>query len=57
VISRRCEKGQGLVEYALILTLVAIVVLAALLIFGPSIGDTFSGINSDLDVSYIMQVL
>ncbi len=57
MISRRCEKGQGLVEYALILTLVAIVVLAALLIFGPSIGDTFSGINSDLDVSYIMQVL
>jgi pilus assembly protein Flp/PilA len=32
------EKGQGLVEYALILVLVAIVVIAALTILGPIIG-------------------
>ena len=38
------EKGQGLVEYALILMLVAIVVIAILLIFGPVVGNVFSKI-------------
>ena len=42
------EKGQGLVEYALILVLVAIVVIAALMILGPIIGNTFSTINGSL---------
>jgi len=36
------EKGQGLVEYALILVLVAIVVIAILAILGPAIGNVFS---------------
>jgi pilus assembly protein Flp/PilA len=44
----RNEKGQGLVEYALILVLVAIVVIAALMILGPIIGNTFSTINNSL---------
>ena len=43
------EKGQGLVEYALILVLVAIVVIAALMILGPIIGNTFSTINKRLN--------
>ena len=42
------EKGQGLVEYALILVLVAIVVIAALTLLGPTIGKIFSSINSSL---------
>ena len=42
------EKGQGLVEYALILVLVALVVIVALLVLGPTIGNTFSMINSSL---------
>jgi pilus assembly protein Flp/PilA len=42
------ENGQGLVEYALILVLVAIVVFAVLLILGPVIGNTFSMINNSL---------
>jgi pilus assembly protein Flp/PilA len=42
------EKGQGLVEYALILVLVAIVVIAALMVLGPIIGNVFSEINSSL---------
>ena len=42
------EKGQGLVEYALILVLVAIVVIAVLMLMGPIIGNTFSMINSSL---------
>ncbi len=44
------EKGQGLVEYALILVLVAVVVLAVLLILGPIIGNVFSDVNSGLQV-------
>ena len=38
------EEGQGLVEYALILVLVAVVVLAILTLLGPAIGNTFSNI-------------
>ncbi len=38
------EQGQGLVEYALILVLVAMVVLLALTILGPAIGETYSNI-------------
>jgi len=37
-------KGQGLVEYALILVLVAVVVIAVLAILGPTIGQIFSNI-------------
>jgi pilus assembly protein Flp/PilA len=40
------EKGQGLVEYALILVLVAIVVIVVLALLGPAIGDVFSAIMS-----------
>jgi pilus assembly protein Flp/PilA len=42
------EKGQGLVEYALILVLVAIVVIAVLMLLGPIIGNVFSTINGSL---------
>ncbi len=42
------ERGQGLVEYALILVLVAIVGIAALMVLGPIIGNTFSTINNSL---------
>ncbi len=42
------EKGQGLVEYALILVLVAIVVIAILTILGPTIGNVFSNVVNAL---------
>ncbi|HAL17636.1 MAG TPA: pilus assembly protein [Anaerolineaceae bacterium] len=42
------EKGQGLVEYALILVLVAIVVIVILAIMGPAIGNIFSQIVNAL---------
>jgi pilus assembly protein Flp/PilA len=42
------EKGQGLVEYALILVLVAVVVIAILVLLGPIIGNVFSTIVSKL---------
>jgi pilus assembly protein Flp/PilA len=38
------EEGQGLVEYALILVLVAIVVIVILSILGPAIGNVFSNV-------------
>lgn len=42
------EKGQGLVEQALLLVLVAIVVIAVLMILGPMIGNVFSTVNKSL---------
>ncbi len=42
------EEGQGLVEYALILVLVAIVVIAILTILGPQIGEVFSRITQEM---------
>jgi pilus assembly protein Flp/PilA len=42
------EEGQGLVEYALILMLVAIVVISILLLLGPIIGNVFSNIVTRL---------
>jgi len=48
MLCRVDERGQGLVEYALILVLVAVVVVAALLILGPLIGNVFTKLNSGL---------
>ena len=42
------EKGQGLVEYAIILALVAIIVIAVLRLMGPKLGNTYSTINNSL---------
>ena len=42
------EEGQGLVEYALILVLVAIVVIAILALLGPQIGNIFSKVTNGL---------
>jgi pilus assembly protein Flp/PilA len=42
------EEGQGLVEYALILVLVAVVVIAILTILGPAIGNVFSNIVNEV---------
>ena len=43
------EEGQGLVEYALILVLIAIVVIAILTALGNRVSTVFSGINSGLN--------
>lgn len=42
------EKGQGLIEYALILVFVALLVVVALRVLGPGIGGVFSNVNSIL---------
>lgn len=53
------ESGQGLVEYALILLLVAVVVFAALALLGPSAGDLYSEVNSNLEAvtSSVLQLV
>jgi pilus assembly protein Flp/PilA len=40
--------GQGIIEYALMLVFIAVVVLVALRIFGPNLGNVFSDINTEL---------
>lgn len=43
------ERGQGLVEYALILVLVAVVVIGILMLLGPIVGNVFSEIVQTLE--------
>jgi len=38
------QKGQGLVEYALILVLVALTVILILTLLGPAIGNSYSNV-------------
>lgn len=42
------QKGQGLVEYALILVLVAVIVIAILTLLGPQVGNVFSRVVNGL---------
>lgn len=42
------EKGQGLIEYAIILSLVAMVVIAVMWFLGPTIGNSYSNISSSV---------
>ena len=42
------ERGQGLVEYAIILALVAIIVIAVMRLMGPKVGNTYSQISSSI---------
>jgi pilus assembly protein Flp/PilA len=42
------EKGQGMVEYALIIVLIAIVVIVVLTVLGTQISKVFSQISSAL---------
>jgi pilus assembly protein Flp/PilA len=44
MLLRLHERGQGLVEYALILVLVAVVVIVILALLGPAIGNIFSNV-------------
>ena len=42
------DHGQGLVEYALLISLIAIVAVLTFLILGPAIGNALTKINSKL---------
>jgi pilus assembly protein Flp/PilA len=39
------ERGQGLVEYAIIIVFVALVVIAIMRLMGPRVGNVFSSVN------------
>lgn len=43
------EEGQGMVEYGLIIGLIAIVVIVALVALGPKIRDLFNEVNDQID--------
>lgn len=42
------EDGQGMVEYGLIIGLIAIVVVVALVILGPKIATLFNNVSAKL---------
>jgi pilus assembly protein Flp/PilA len=44
----RAEEGQALVEYALIVSLIAVVAIAALTATGHSIRDMLTNISNDI---------
>lgn len=48
MLHSQMEEGQGLVEYALILVLIAVVVIIALTVLGEEIDRIFSAIGSVL---------
>jgi len=43
------ENGQGMVEYGLIIALIAIVVIAALTILGPKIAQLFNKVSEQVN--------
>jgi pilus assembly protein Flp/PilA len=45
---RDSEEGQTLVEYGLLLALIAIVVIAVLILLGPAISGIFKSVNDQL---------
>lgn len=42
------EAGQGMVEYGLIIALVAVVAIAGLVILGPKIGSLFESLGASV---------
>lgn len=43
------EAGQGLVEYGLILALIAVVCISALILLGGKVNDQLDAVNDGLD--------
>ena len=44
----RDERGQGMVEYALILVLIAVIVIVILSVVGKQVNNVFSNISNGL---------
>jgi len=42
------QPGQGMVEYGLIIALVAVVAIAGLIIFGPQVSALFTALGSSV---------
>jgi pilus assembly protein Flp/PilA len=43
------KKGQGMVEYGLIISLIAVAVIAALVILGPKIANLFNNVSNSIN--------
>ncbi|HKV86736.1 MAG TPA: Flp family type IVb pilin [Candidatus Dormibacteraeota bacterium] len=46
--AKKLERGQGMVEFALILALVALVVIVALLLTGKQVTNLYSNISATM---------
>lgn len=49
LMASRKTKGQGMVEYALLVALIAIVVMAVLVLLGPAIAAKFQQVITELN--------
>ena len=49
-IRREDEEGQTLVEYGLLLALIAIIVIVALIFLGPIVSQIFQNVGTSLQV-------
>lgn len=49
--ARHACRGQGTVEYALILAFIALVVVAAVKLVGPAVAATFNNVTNTLNTS------
>jgi pilus assembly protein Flp/PilA len=49
LLRREDEEGQTLVEYGLLLALIAIVVIAALVVLGPIVSGIFDTVGDSLN--------
>lgn len=49
IARRRDERGQGMVEYALILVLIAMVVIVVLTVLGNQVNNAFSNVSNGLN--------
>ncbi len=48
MFARIPDKGQGLVEYALIISFVVLVVIVVFWFFGPAVGNMYSNVISTI---------
>jgi pilus assembly protein Flp/PilA len=48
IARRRGQRGQGMVEYAFILVLVAVVVLVSVMVLGKTTGNLYSNVSAGL---------
>jgi pilus assembly protein Flp/PilA len=47
-ILERRQEGQGMVEYGLIIALVAVIAIAGLIILGPQVANMFTSVGSSV---------
>ena len=47
-LPNRTDRAQGLVEYGLIIALVAVLAIAGLVIFGPAVRDLLSNLGGSV---------